>query len=579
MANETFDNLRYPLLFILLVQPIFAYYLEIDVLAVETSIFSTLAGIQASIFAIVFSVVILAVQLSTSQYSPRLPDLFRSDTIYLRTVGIFAGSIGFSLFGLFAYGFLDGSWIELWMYLSGALAIVAFVSLFDFVDRTLEQSTPEGILERLNGDLTPSQIIEQARNSSNDHSEPDPFLVLLSVINSQIKERDSAAVYLGLDIISQRVNELLEECSVEMVEEGSAVGDSLEDLCTKKITSTGETAVGRELEEGASEVVSTLKAIGQTSVDESLDRPVLLPVQGLSDLVLDLDFEGIDERVRGEAIEASKDVLQSAAETGLWNGTGKATRYLGWQMTNSVYVRDENQNRDRRYTSAVINYFPGILRNLVDSTADAVDDDTTNWNSPYPGRATDSYSEARAIQAVYVSVAELTGAFIRYELKTGVNLPDWEHVGYGWVKAVGELSDSGLDSFKQLWISTTLYLEYLSNESPDGVMDEFNPRLRREASTDEIVTVIDQLLAEKIDPTQWLNFRQTVEPVEMPQTGYRYGFDIDSDESFEDWLSHRQDVLATVHDSGLVGESEFAETLQEETETTAEDIDENEGSE
>jgi len=32
--------------------------------------------------------------------------------------------------------------------------------------------------------------------------------------------------------------------------------------------------------------------------------------------------------------------------------------------------------------------------------------------------------------------------------------------------------------------------------------------------------VIEQLLAEEIDPTQWLNFRQTIDPVEVPQTGY-----------------------------------------------------------
>ncbi|WP_238992728.1 DUF2254 family protein [Halorubrum distributum] len=579
MRNETFHKLRYPLVVALLIFPVYAYFLNMDLSAVGTSIFSTLAGIQATIFAIVFSVVILGVQLSTSQYSPRLPDLFRSDTVYLRTVGVFAVSIGTSLLGLFAYGYVDGFWIELWLYSSGLLAIVAFVSLFDFVDRTLEQSTPEGILDRLEDDLTASQIIDQAEASSDDYREPDPFLVILSVINSQINERDAAAVYLGLDIISRRVSELLAECSVEMLEEDAPVGDSLEDLCTNRLTSTGETAVSAELEEGATEVVSALETIGRAGVDKSLERPVLLPVRGLSDLVLDLGHDGIDERVRGEAIESAKDMLQNAAEAGLWNGTGKATRYLGWQLANSVHVRDENQNYDRRYTSAVINYFPGILRKLVDSTADTIDDDTTNWSSPHPGGAHDSYSEARALQAVYISVAELTGAFLRYELRTGVNFPDWGHVGYGWVKAVSELSDSGLDSFKQQWIGTTLYLQYLSNETPDDVMVDFSPVLRREVSSNEIIAVIEQLLAEEIKPTQWLNFRQTMDPVEIPQTGYQYTLDIDTDESFEDWLSHRQDVLAASMGSGFVDRSGFAERLQEETESTEQDPAEDEDSE
>ena len=147
MRNETLYKLRYPLVLGLLISSVCAYFLSMDLSAVGTSIFSTLAIVQTSIFAIVFSVVILGVQLSTSQYSPRLPDLFRSDAIYLRTVGIFAVSIGASLLGMFVYGYVDGFWTQLWMYLSGVLAIVAFVSLFDFVDRTLEQSTPECCVE------------------------------------------------------------------------------------------------------------------------------------------------------------------------------------------------------------------------------------------------------------------------------------------------------------------------------------------------------------------------------------------------------------------------------------------------
>ncbi|TKX52628.1 DUF2254 domain-containing protein, partial [Halorubrum sp. SP3] len=157
--------------------------------------------------------------------------------------------------------------------------------------------------------------------------------------------------------------------------------------------------------------------------------------------------------------------------------------------------------------------------------------------------------------------------------------PDWGHVGYGWGKAVSELSDSGLDSFKQQWIGTTLYLQYLSNETPDDVLVDFSPVLRREVSSNEIIAVIEQLLAEEISPAQWLNFRQTMDPVEIPQTGYQYTLDIDTDESFEDWLSHRQDVLAASMGGGFVDQSGFAERLQEETESTEQDPAEDEDSE
>jgi hypothetical protein len=65
----------------------------------------------------------------------------------------------------------------------------------------------------------------------------------------------------------------------------------------------------------------------------------------------------------------------------------------------------------------------------------------------------------------------------------------------------------------------------------------------------------------------------------MPQTGYRYAFDIDTAESFEDWLSHRQDVLAAGIGGGFVDQSEFAEMIQEEVESAEQDTSEDEDSE
>ena len=52
-------------------------------------ILTTLASTQAAIFAIVFSIVILGVQLSASRYSPRLVSLFRNNSAYKFIIGLF----------------------------------------------------------------------------------------------------------------------------------------------------------------------------------------------------------------------------------------------------------------------------------------------------------------------------------------------------------------------------------------------------------------------------------------------------------------------------------------------------------
>ena len=549
MQNKSVYHFRLLIFLLFFLSPVAVYSLDMDLTTVGTAVFSTLAAIQASIFAIVFSVVILGVQLSTSQYSPRLPDLFRSDTVYLQTAKAFAISIGVSLIGLLLYGYVSDYWVELWMYISIITAIVAFGSLFSFVDKTLEQTTPEGILNRLEEELLPSQFIEQAEASNNDNSVPDPFVVILSVINSQIAERDTAAVYFGLNIISRRVGALLEECDHEELHEDTPVGGSVNQLCTNRLTNTGQRAVATELEESANKVVSTLEAIGQDSINESMNQPVLFAGRGLSDMIFDLDYNNVDERVRGESIESSKDLIQNAAENNLWAEAGKVTRYLGWQMANSVHTRNENQNHDVRYTSAVTVYFPGILEKLVESAADGIDSRTVDWDSSYPENAHDSYSESRAIKSVYVSVAELTGSFLRYEMKTGVSFCDWGDVGYGWVEAISNISDNKFDSLRKLWIGTILFLNYIKDETPEEVMYNFDPYLHREVCDEEIISTIEKILSKKSTPDQWLFFRQTIDPIDMPRTGYQYQLNIDNRKSFDEWLSNRKKVLAASKDN------------------------------
>ncbi|KAA9396311.1 DUF2254 domain-containing protein [Haloarcula sp. CBA1130] len=166
------------------VPAIFAVLAGVSIVAAELShydlssngqqVFATLASIQAAIFAIVFSVVVLGIQLSTSRYSTRLANLFRSDGGYKKTVGIFVASIGIDVIGLLAFTHVSPFTLRLLTSLALGLAIVSFTVLYFFVDRTLEQTTPEGIIKRVKQELTPQQIISDAEAADDDPSETDP---------------------------------------------------------------------------------------------------------------------------------------------------------------------------------------------------------------------------------------------------------------------------------------------------------------------------------------------------------------------------------------------------------------------
>ncbi|WP_369333770.1 DUF2254 family protein, partial [Halorubrum sp. SP9] len=105
------------------------------------SILSTLVRVQAGIFAIVFSIVILGVRLSASRYSPRLAKSFSSDSTYRVTVGVFAFSIAIDIFGLFVVGAVSDATLRVVLASSGILAAGSFVSLYGFVNQILERTT------------------------------------------------------------------------------------------------------------------------------------------------------------------------------------------------------------------------------------------------------------------------------------------------------------------------------------------------------------------------------------------------------------------------------------------------------
>lgn len=520
--------------------PLLAYFIDLDHSSGQ-AVLTTLAVIQASIFAIVFSVVILAIQLSTSEYSPRLVNLFRSDDSYKRTVALFGTSIGLSVYILLIFGEIDGFWPELMTFYSAILAVVAFVSLFGFVDQTLKNTTPEGLLQRLEERLKPPQIVERAEKAADDHTVPDPYLTPISVINSAIMDRDAAAAYLGLNIVSQQTKNLLNEITEEQIEEESPVGTVLRDLCVNRLPNSVESAVNSETEETADEVISALADIGEEAIERDFDRPVVLVARGLSKVIGVLEFDSISERARTEAIDKAKGILNVSSDQGMWKATGKGTRLLGWQATNSVLARDESEGHDHRYSSLTILGFPKVLENLVEGHSGEIGNDV-NWQSPHPGRNFDSYSKEKAIRDTYVAMAELTMAFIKYEQNFETTLVEWDTVGHGWTSPLPTLSQYNMDSFQQLWVGSILYLEYVQWQTPDEVMNGFNPVLQRDLSGFLIVSTIDAILDGDIDPTKKFNFRQTVDPLEIYGTGYQFRLLNDPDESFETWLEHRRDI-------------------------------------
>lgn len=501
------------------------------------AVLSTLARAQTGIFAVVFSVVVLGVQLSTSQYAPRLATDFITDSTYRWTIGIFGASIGLNVLSLFLFGHLPEFVLTLALALSISVAVGAFLTLYQFVNETLEKTTPEGILSHIRDTLYLESMITGIEESADKSTSPDPFLALISVIHSFISEKDRSSASLGLDILAGRVSALVGSSAGENIKEDSPVDQSLETVCVDQLPNIVEEAVDNDLAQIGLKVSETTETIGEAAIENDSGRAFHHLITGHVDLIDTLGFESEDERIRTEVMDTSKDLLKSGAANGLWESTAIGTRRLGWISAASIMMRDIEDGQNNRYGSLLILCFPKLLETAANSYATFRNHSIQEWLRL---QRLDCHSVARLINSCYGSMAEITSAAIRYELRTEQRIVDWKSVAYGWSEALETLDQTNLESMTQLWFGTVLYLEYLDTVSPDHVMEGFNPHARHRVSKETGEQTVEMIENGNLDPSSVVEFRPGgVDPVEMPLTGTKIPIVPDADVSFQDWVSNQ----------------------------------------
>jgi hypothetical protein len=565
--------LRWPL------TAIFAVVAGVSLVAAELSnydpaetgqqVLTTLASVQAAVFAIVFSVVVLGIQLSTSRYSARLADLFRSDSAYKKTVGIFAGSLGIDIAALLLFHYLGTYALRLMVFLAVGLSAASFVVLYFFVDRTLEQTTPEGIIKRVKQELTPRQIVEDVEAADNDPSETDPFLVPVSIVRSAIDDRDVPAATRGLNVIDNQVGELLKFVYTDQVEEDTPVGNSLEELSTNRLPSAGEKTVDENLGEAGSETVDTISSIGSNAVKQGHEPVAIHSSQGLGKLVASVDFNATGERIRKEAIDESTEILDEAADAGLWDATGTGIRTLGWRAAQSVVQRDPTESYNRPYNTLALSQIPSILEKVVEGVpSDVSEADILEGLTLRDGEHA-SPPEEWALWCCYAAMAEVTSAFIRYELSHGEEIVKWNRAGNGWTKCISVLDNSEFDSLLRYWLGTLLYLEYIQFSTDNQYMEDFHSSARFDVSRDALMQTIDDILDSQFDPRSRIDLLPgQFNPIERPRTGHSAPPVTNANRTFEEWLEHQKKI--TPDDTGGWGvDEEIIEKIDEE-----EDVDE-----
>lgn|GEM_PF-6361412 len=144
------------------------------------SLLSLLAQIQASIFAIVISLTLVAVQLSSQKYSMRISRIFLKSWTFWGIILVYFASI---LFDVSAMAFLDLS-LEQGVFIGVSLFLLTFVFLVVYIRKTIEVLSPENLVQLLLNSITLKEIEQYVENPTPLN---DKFLPIKEFLNVAAK--------------------------------------------------------------------------------------------------------------------------------------------------------------------------------------------------------------------------------------------------------------------------------------------------------------------------------------------------------------------------------------------------------
>jgi hypothetical protein len=155
-------------------------------------------------------------------------------------------------------------------------------------------------------------------------------------------------------------------------------------------------------------------------------------------------------------------------------------------------------------------------------------------------------------------MAEITSAFIRYEVQHGEEIVDWKSAGSGWTAVISTLEESDYDAMLRQWLGTVLYLEYIESEVDNQLISNFRSSDRYDVSADLMEQTIDEILSEDLDPRSRIDsLPGQVDPIEFPRSGPTVPPLTNPNSPFDKWLELRKEIyLDRAKGDGMFAEIE-----------------------
>ncbi|MBU7045633.1 MAG: DUF2254 domain-containing protein [Theionarchaea archaeon] len=251
---------------------------------------SALVQSEAAILAIVITLSLVAVQLTSSSYSPRVIDVFRHSLgLWLLTLE-YIFTMLYTLFVLKMVKINSESNFEAHISMCYFSAVFCFTALIPYTLNMFDLLEPSIILEKLSENVTRNNILKAA--VKNNHRK-DPIQPIIDLLRGSLMKYDYETIGDVLGKIKDRIYHMLEE---ENLTEKEKV--LISELVYNYFSKISRLIVSREEKDLALEIISNMKEIGTTAVERKLEIVVREIVSSLGEVGRKAVERGLEEVVR-----------------------------------------------------------------------------------------------------------------------------------------------------------------------------------------------------------------------------------------------------------------------------------------
>jgi len=327
---------------------VFATYLNPNHTNEESArlLLSALIQSEATIIALVITLTLIAVQLTSSSYTPRVANIFANSPHMYLLLGIYIISIAYSAILLQLVSGIDGivpAHMEFWI--SGAYWLTIFLgfALIPYIFYIIESFSPETFIKRMSIYLTKETILQRERNDFLD--------LIFDVTHNSIMKYDTATIRYGLNLVTMQIN--------NQVSEKNTLGENSEiaKAYCAHLERCARQAIDLHDEEMLSIILDQFESIGTHCARNKFDNPTLQIITIISEVekLIDVkDIPGSLNRVR----ELIRSIGKISIENKFLETPG---RIMFCQDTIAKHAIDKITPQDK------FSLYSEILENSVDS--------------------------------------------------------------------------------------------------------------------------------------------------------------------------------------------------------------------